>query len=250
MNKLLLKKLANARSNPSVTIALNTHNTHPGSQKDIIVVKNLINESIKRLSIEYPNIDTSPIQGGLQVLSNRIDFNHNLDSLHLFVSADVAEIVRSPQSVSSDGIAISDRFEVDSLLNYLDNVTFYLVMVLSQSGVTLYEAANHKLLKEVKEDGFPMGENPYYLKTMEDRSKSNLVHSMLINFMNEVDNALVKVHNRTGYPCVVVCTEHNYSLLLEAANRPTIYMGYSPINYNDISAQTIARQAWEIAQKE
>jgi hypothetical protein len=95
-----------------------------------------------------------------------------------------------------------------------------------------------------------MGENPYYLKTMEDRSKSNLVHSMLINFMNEVDNALVKVHNRTGYPCVVVCTEHNYSLLLEAANRPTIYMGYSPINYNDISAQTIARQAWEIAQKE
>lgn len=249
MNMLLLSKLAAARSIPSVTVALNTHKTHPDTQKDIIVLKNLVNEAMSRLDREYPNIDTMSIHQGLELLSNSIDYNHNLKSLHLFVSAEIAEIVRSPQSILSDGVFISDRFEVDALMAYFEHQFSYLVMVLSQSGVSLYEASNGELLHEIKEDGFPIAENPYYLKTMEDRSESDLVHSMIINFMNEVDNAFINVHNRTQLPCVVICTERNYSMLMEAANKSNVYLGYSPINYNDLSAQTIARQAWETVQR-
>lgn len=249
MNMLLLNKLAAARSVPSVTVALNTHKTHPDTQKDIIALKNLVNEAMSRLDREYPNIDTSLIQQSLEMISNSIDFNHNLRSLHLFASAEIAEIVRSPQSISIDGVYLSDRFEVDALMTHFEHQFSYLVMVLSQSGVSLYEASNGELLHEIKEDGFPIAENPYYLKTMEDRSESELVHSMIINFMNEVDNALVKVHNRVQLPCVVICTERNYSMLQEAANKLNVYLGYSPINYNDLSAQTIARQAWEAVQR-
>jgi hypothetical protein len=247
MNKQLLSQLSNERSNPSVTIAFNTHKTHPDTQKDIITLKNLVKEAINRLNIEYANIDTTSIQGLLEEVSHSIDFNYNLKSLHIFVSSKLAEIVRSPESIPSDGVAISDRFEVDSLLSYLDHVKSYLVMVLSQSGVSLYEAANNHLIYEIKDEGFPMEENPYYLKTMEDRSESALELRMVTNFMNEVDNNLIKVYNKTNVPCVVISTESNYSILLKTAKRPAIYLGHSAINYNDLSSKTIGDQAWEIA---
>jgi hypothetical protein len=249
MNMLLLSKLAAVRSIPCVTIALNTHTTHPDTLQDIIVFKNLVNEALSRLDREYPNVDSSSFHHALEHISNSIDFNHNRKSLHIFVSDELAEVIRSPQSIPYDGVIISDRFEVEPLMAYQESQISYLVMVLSQSGVSLYEASNGTLVREITEDGFPISENPYYVKTMEDRSESALVDRMTMNFMNEVDNALIKVYHRTNLPCVVISTERNFSMLSKAAHKSTIYLGYSPINYNDLSALTIASQSWETVKR-
>nr|WP_305051579.1 hypothetical protein [Elizabethkingia bruuniana] len=46
-----------------------------------------------------------------------------------------------------------------------------------------------------------------------------------------------------------MCTEDNYSKLLQVADIPKIYNGYHSINYNDTATHTIAAQAWKLIQE-
>jgi hypothetical protein len=72
---------------------------------------------------------------------------------------------------------------------------------------------------------------------------------MVREYLNKVDKALVKVCHETGQRCIVICTEDNYSRLMQVADNPEVYMGYSPINYNDTATHTIAKQAWAIVEE-
>jgi hypothetical protein len=65
-------------------------------------------------------------------------------------------------------------------------------------------------------------------------------------FLNKVDKAVVKVHQETGLNCVVICTEDNYSRLMQVADKPGIYHGYDNIDYNNISTHHIAKQGWKM----
>ncbi|MDO8898395.1 MAG: hypothetical protein Q7V19_12160, partial [Bacteroidales bacterium] len=56
----------------------------------------------------------------------------------------------------------------------------------------------------------------------------------------------VKMHNETGLHCIAICTEDNYSRLMQIADKPQIYHGYSNIDYNKTEIHHIARQGWEI----
>ena len=48
-----LLRIAAVNENPSVSIALNTHRTHPDSQQDEIVLKNLLKDAETRLLEEF-----------------------------------------------------------------------------------------------------------------------------------------------------------------------------------------------------
>jgi peptide subunit release factor 1 (eRF1) len=49
---------------------------------------------------------------------------------------------------------------------------------------------------------------------------------------------------------VVICTDDNYSRLLQVADRPDIYAGHAKIDYNNQAGHQIAEQAWEIIKKQ
>lgn len=44
---------------------------------------------------------------------------------------------------------------------------------------------------------------------------------------------------------MVVATEDNYSRLQQVADRPLVYSGQAPINYNNTTTHHIAKQAWK-----
>ncbi len=45
---------------------------------------------------------------------------------------------------------------------------------------------------------------------------------------------------------MVICTSENYTHLMQVADKPSVYHGFSNINYNDTANHTIAAQAWKI----
>ena len=67
---------------------------------------------------------------------------------------------------------------------------------------------------------------------------------MVREFLNKVDKALVKVHNETDLNCVVICTEDNYSRLQQVADKPSVYLGYKAIDYNNTATHQIVKQSW------
>lgn len=241
-----LQKLATEKNSPCVTISLNTHRTHPDNANDSIKLNNLLKEAENRVIDEFGKRPIVSLLEKIKDVANEVDINHNLDSLHIFLSNDTKEIIKSSWSTNNEGVHISDGFAVRSIIKSYNRSNHYLVMLLSQSGVHLYEAVNDGIIKEIKNGDFPFSENPHYNTNPDKTSDAKHLDNLVREFLNKVDKALVKVHNETGLDCVVICTQDNYSRLQQVADKPSVYLGYSAINYNERETHQIVKQSWEI----
>ncbi len=246
MQNNYLEKIAAERSNPCVTVSLSTHRTHPENAQDIVVLKNLLSEARKRVVNEFGKRDVSNLLDNIDNVENDIDVNYNLDSLHLFLSNDTKEIIKSPWPIQQNTVHISDSFSIKPLIKALNRTENYMILLLSQSGVNLFHAVNDTIVDEIKNDDFPFTKNLNYLTNHDKLSDGKQVDNMVREFLNKVDKAIVRVHNINEMNCVVVCTEDNYSRLIQVADKPSVYYGYIHINYNDIAHHTLAANAWEM----
>ena len=246
MQQEILSRLAQERNDPCITISLNTHRTHPDNTHDKVLLKNLFNEAENRLTKDYDKRMIVPLLEKLKHVQDEIDVNYNLDSLHIFISKDTKEIIKSTWPSQSARVVISNSFDVRPLIKAFNRSEEYFILLLSQSGVHLYEALNDAIIKEIENDDFPFAENPYVLTNREQISDPKKVDNTVREFLNQVDKALVKVHNQTGLRCVVICTEDNFSRLMQVADKPGVYIGYASINYNNTAKHFIASQSWEI----
>lgn len=244
-----LQKLATEKNDPCVTISLNTHRTHPDNAQDAVLLKNLLKEAEDRVINEYGKRPVAQLLQKIETLSKEIDVNYNLDSLHIFLSNDTQEVVKSSWETSNTGVHISDRFAVRPLIKNYNRSESYLVMLLSQSGVQLFEAVNDDITKEVRNGDFPFSENRHYNTHPDKGSDPKHLDDLIREFLNKVDKALVKVHAETGLNCVVIATDQNYRHLQEVADKPSVYMGHANIDYNNVANHYIAKQAWEVVKE-
>lgn len=244
--KDLLQKLGKERNEPCLTISLNTHRTHPDNARDVILLKNLLNEAEERVINEFDKRRVAALLSKIATVQSRIDVNYNLDSLHLFLSNDTEEIVKTPWPIHKNQVHISGSFAVRPLINAYTRSEPYLIMLLSQSGAHLYEAINDGIIKEIKNNDFPFTENIQTIFYAERTSDPEYVDDLIRGYFNKIDKALVKVYNETDLNCVVVCTTNNYSLLMQVADKPNAYHGYVNISYNKRAPHQIVQQTWEL----
>jgi len=213
-----------------------------------VLLKNLVKEAEERVIAEFGKRPVTSLLEKLESISAEIDVNYNLDSLHIFLSNDTKEIVKSSWNTSNEGVHISDSFAVRSIIKSFNRSETYLLMLLSQSGVQLYEALNDEIITEIRNDDFPFSENRHYNTHSDKGSDPKHLDDLVREFLNKVDKALVKVHNETDLNCVVICTEDNYSRLQQVADKPSVYLGYTAIDYNNTATHQIAKQSWETIQ--
>ncbi len=244
--KQQLEKLATERNTPCVTISLNTHRTHPENAPDAIELKNLLKEAEERVTNEFGKRPASALLDRLSEIENEIDINYNLDSLHIYLSNNTKEIVKSTWPIKENGVHISNTFNIRSLIKSYNRSEEYLILLLSQSGVKLYSAINDGIINEIKNEDFPFPQNTHYNTHSDKGSDSKHLDDLVREFLNKVDKAVVKISNDTGLNCVVVCTEDNYSRLIQIADKSTIYLGTATIDYNKTETHYIAKQGWEI----
>jgi hypothetical protein len=239
-----INHLANEKGAPCISISMNTHRTHPDNLQDGILLKNLLKQAEQRVIDEFGKRDAERLLSNLQTIEEQVDINYNLDSLHLFVSNHTCEIIRSSWRVSSDEVQLSDAFALRPLIKALNRSTEYLLLFLSQSGVHLFHALNDSIVNEIRNEEFPFKDNPYYITHSDKRSDPKQMDDMVRHFLNEVDKAIVKVAQSENLECLVICTEDNYSRLQQVADRPAVYLGYAPVNYNETSLHHLGKQAW------
>lgn len=243
-----LKVLASERNTPCVTISLNTYRTHPDNLQGIVLLKNLLREAEDRVIAEFGKRPVAALLEKIESVTSEIDVNYNLDSLHIFLSNDTQEIVKSAWSTSNEGVHISDSFAVRSIIKSFSRSESYLLMVLSQSGVQLYEALNDGIVREIRNDDFPFSESSYHNANADKGGDSKRSDDLVREYLNKVDKALVKVHYETDLNCVVICTEDNYSRLQQVADLPSVYAGYAAIDYNKMETHHVVKQSWEIVE--
>jgi hypothetical protein len=241
-----LIKLTQEKNKPCVTISLNTHRTHPDNAQDAIALKNLCKEAKNRLINEFDKHPIAFLLEKLSAISDETDVNYNLDSMHIFLSNDTKEIIKSIWPTQENKVHISDTFALRPLIKAFNRSEEYLILLLSQSGVQLFEAMNDSVVEEIKNENFPFVENSHYFEDSDKRSDAKQIDNMVREYFNKIDKALVKFYFQTGLNCLVICTENNYSRLMQVADKPDIYLGYANINYNNTTNHYIAAQAWKI----
>ncbi len=249
MNRETIERLASEKSDPCVTITLNTHRTKPDNRKDSVLLKNLCNEAKKRIIAEFGKRPVSKLLSKLEKVTEEIDMSLNLDSLHIFLSNETKEIIKSTWPAQADMVHISNRFAIRPLIFALNRTDEYLILLLSQSGVKLFSAINDIITEEITNESFPFSENVHFHTDPQRKSDPRAVDNMVREFLNKVDKAVVKIHNQTGLQCIVICTADNYNRLMQVADRNELYPGHANINYNNTANHFISAQAWEIVKE-
>jgi len=155
-------------------------------------------------------------------------------------------IIRSTAPVRTNGVQISDTFALRPLIKEYSRNEEYAILLLSQSGVNLYDTVNDGVVEEIVNEDFPFSENRHYTTDRNKGSDPELIDNLVREFLNGVDKAAVRVHNETGLQFVVICTEDNYSRLMQVSDKPAMYLGQANIDYNRSSRHDIASQAWHI----
>jgi hypothetical protein len=244
-----LEKLGSETNTPCVSISLNTHRTHPDNAQDAIELKNLLKEAEERVINEYGKRPAASVLEKISIIEKEININYNLDSLHIYLSNDTQEIIRSTWPTTEAGVHVSDRFAVRPLIKSFNRSEEYYILLLSQSGAHMYETLNDGIIGEIQSEDFPFPETRHYNTHSDKGSDSKHVDDLVREFLNKVDKAVVKIHNITGLHCVVICTEDNYSRLNQVADKPSVYYGYANIDYNNTATHHIAKQAWEIVKE-
>ncbi|WP_301922683.1 hypothetical protein [Ferruginibacter sp.] len=98
----------------------------------------------------------------LEQIPNEIDVNYNLDSLHIFLSNSTKEIIKSAWPTEEDKEDIAGSFVIRPLIKAYNRSEEYLILLLSQSGVQLFEALNDSIVEEIRNDNFSFKENRHY----------------------------------------------------------------------------------------
>ncbi len=241
-----LARIADEKSEPCVSISLNTHRTHPDNLSDAVELKKLLKEAEERVIAEYGKRPVTQLLEKIEGLADEIDSNHNLDSLHIFLSNTTKEIVKSPWPIQKNIVHISDRFSIKPLIKLMNRTESYLILLLSNSGVKLLHAINDGIVEEIKNDDFPFTKDLNYLAQHDKLNDGKQDDHMFRDFLNKVDQAVLKVNLETHMNCVVICTKENYTHLIQVANKASIYHGYVHVTNNDSADKSIAIEAWKI----
>lgn len=244
-----IEKLGNEQSNPCVTISMNTHRTHPDNEKDKILLKNLLTEAENRVVKEFGKRETATLVKNIKDIEKEIDVRFNLESLHIFLSENTKEYIRTTWAINQDSVSVSNSFSFRHVIKAYNRDDEYLIMLLSRGGVTLYDALNADILDEIKNEDFPFAESPYFVPNPKKASDPKYVDSMIHEFLNKVDKALVKVAKQKDLKCIVICTEGNYRHLMQVVDRPDVYIGHATIDYNNSEPHQVVKQAWEIVKQ-
>jgi len=246
MNKNKLEILASERSYPCVTISMNTHRTSPENLKDVTELQKLIKEAHQHVVDEFGQHDVSILLEKIDHLDEEIDVNYNLDSLHIFLSETTKEIVNSSWPTLKSTVSVAESFVIKPLIKDFNRLEEYLILVLSQTDVRLLKAINDNISGEVMSNDFPFVKNPHFSTDQDKSNDGKKVDNLVRDFFNQIDKALVKLHNKTNMNVVVICTENNWSRLMQVADKPSIYLGNVSLNFNETANHSLATEAWKI----
>lgn len=244
--KKQLEKLAAESATPCVSISFNTHRTFPDNAQDDIVLKKLLKEAETSVTEEFGKRPVADLLEKIATVSESIDSNYNLNSLHIYLSNETQEIIKSLLPVPENTVSVSDAFALRPIMKEYVRNKEYLILLLTQGGVQLFYAINESANSEIANEDFPYAAMSRTSLEPEQLSDAKLVDDGVREYFNKVDKAVVNVHHQTELQCVVVCTEDNYSRLLQVADIPSLYLGHAAVDYNNVAPHQLGAQAWAI----
>jgi hypothetical protein len=242
-----LNHLQSLTNVPAVSILLPTHRTSPDNKQDPIRVKNLVNEAVERLSIEFSQRDLQPLLERLELLVSDIDYPHTLDGLALYVSHDFSKLYYLPFPVPAR-VIIDQTFATRDLVYGMHRALRYWVLLLSQASTRLL-AGTAETIEEVSDQNFPMQmTGPGATTALPYEADSSYVDDRHRRFFQQVDSAFATYANDEELPLIVGGVDRQISFFQEVSQYTSTIAGTITGNFDRAAVHELVPQAWPIVQ--
>ncbi|MCE2789648.1 MAG: hypothetical protein LW630_07010 [Saprospiraceae bacterium] len=178
-----LLQLLQEKGKLCVSIILPTHRVSADRKIDKFQMEKALDMVRQALKVKYNEEEYGPLLKKLEVLSDTVDYNHNLEGLGLYVSEDVEMMVRFPFHVE-EKIMVGDNFEIRDLLQYTQITKPYLALMVSEKQIRLF-SGNGTPPKEIRGEDFPMEYTETYLYNTPSRGSSQPFNSQMRSFEHD-----------------------------------------------------------------
>ncbi len=148
-----IQKLQKQQGEALVSILAPMEVVFPASDKNPIIIKNLIRETENRLKQSFDPARVQALMDKIGTLEKEIDYANTMDGIGLFVSENTASVVHLPFA-PAETVSIGNSFHTRDLLYALHSNTRYLLLSLSAEHIRLFRGFG-PVLREVKTDYFP-----------------------------------------------------------------------------------------------
>jgi hypothetical protein len=248
MNRSNVRLLQSIRGYPAISILSPTHRTSPDNLQDPICVKNLVQQTAKRLLAEFSKREIEPLLARLETLAARIDYRNTLDGLALFVNRDMAREFYLPFAVK-ERVIIGEGFATRDLVLALNRSPRYWVLVLSEKPTRLYEGLRDDLM-EIAEGGFPMThEGPGGTEPLPGGfgiRKSAYRDERLRQFFRQVDAAFGQMVAADPLPTVLVGIDRYLAFFDEVSSNKDQVVATLKGSHDKTSPPELAKLAWPL----
>ncbi|BAU63367.1 hypothetical protein STA3757_07310 [Stanieria sp. NIES-3757] len=232
---------------PALSILLPTHRTSPDNRQDPILVKNLVNEAVERLTQEFSQRELGPLLERLETLVSEIDYPYTLDGLALYVSHDFAKLYYLPFPVPAR-VVIDRTFATRDLVYGMHRALRYWVILLSQASTRLL-AGIGETLEEVRDANFPMKmTGPGATAPLPYDSDSSYLDDRHRRFFQQVDNAFVAYNKEEELPLIVGGVDRQISFFQEVSQYTPTISGTLTGNFDRAAVHELFPQVWPLVQ--
>jgi hypothetical protein len=135
----LLLELTDKKYDPSISLYMPTHRSHPDNQKDIIVFKNLVKQITESLREKYSEKEVQHCIKPFEFLSQNTElWNKTLDGLAVYSGGDYLKVIYMQMPVDPL-VIVAQRFHTKPLRRYLQSIDRYHILSLNLDRVQLFE---------------------------------------------------------------------------------------------------------------
>lgn len=236
-----LNDLEELKSELCVTIVMPTHHTHPDSDKDVILLKNLVNETEKELNERYDKRLAAKLIENIKEAHNTVDHRYNIESLVLFANENFASVVKLPVEVTTE-IMIGKDFDLRPLYKTRQQNRWYYILTISRNRIRLMQAMNDKMMDEVQNSDFPFVNVEYHVSDEIKLAQDSFIDNQIKEYFNTADKRFQTYYNQNPLPVVLLGDVKMTAYYEEQMDSECMIMGHLEGSFDTIPCHEIIKK--------
>jgi hypothetical protein len=236
-----IQKLQQKQGEALVSILAPMEVVFPASDKNPIVIKNLIRQTESKLKEGYDPVRVQALMDKIATLEKEIDYANTMHGIGLFVSEDTASIIHLPFA-PTETVSIGNTFHTRDLLYALHSNTRYFLLSLSAEHIRLFRGFG-PILREVKTDYFPAAyAGPSRTEALSKLRKQDTEYEELEDiriFLRKVEENLFEIIQNEKIPLFLM-GEAEYISFIKSQERTARYVkgeineNHAHTNWNEL----------------
>ena len=178
-----LLRLQKEKGKNCLTVIVPTHRLFPERKTDKIVIDKALDNAMLLIESRFGQKESESMKQKLQEQVSKIDYDHNLDGLGIYISDNVDMMVKFPFPVK-EKIVVNNHFDIRDMLYKVQISRHYFTLMVSEKSIRLFDCY-HESFTEMKGKHFPFDYYDDWEYNQPSRGSSNAGNAQMRSFEHD-----------------------------------------------------------------